>query len=268
MRHGITFRGKHSNDVGVIVKTVGRPIIAPVRRIDEEVPYRDGNVDCSETGGRLYYDDKVLELDFYLISHDTVELQKNVTKVANWLAGGYGKLIFDDMLNTVWIAKPVDLDDLTIELYKNGHTKIQFRCRPFNDWIHDSKGVPLDSNHSLDSDIPLGLGDENEIIYGAGATGLELDYCGSAPVRPVVIITPTTETNGFSLTINNSTISSTAAFKNPVTIDCANAVLPSGFSGDFFELKPEINKININCLNGNGQIILEYIPKLLYGDGF
>mgnify|MGYP001526253652 FL=1 len=54
MRHGITFRGKHSNDVGVIVKTVGRPIIAPVRQIDEEVPYRDGNVDCSETGGRLY----------------------------------------------------------------------------------------------------------------------------------------------------------------------------------------------------------------------
>ena len=173
MRHGITFRGKHSNDVGVIVKTVGRPIIAPVRQIDEEVPYRDGNVDCSETGGRLYYDDKVLELDFYLISHDTVELQKNVTKVANWLAGGYGILIFDDMLSTVWIAKPVDLDDLTIELYKNGHTKIQFRCRPFNDWLHDSKGVPLDSNHSLDSDIPLGLGDENEIIYGAGATGLE-----------------------------------------------------------------------------------------------
>ena len=108
MRHGITFRGKHSNDVGVIVKTVGRPIIAPVRQIDEEVPYRDGNVDCSETGGRLYYDDKVLELDFYLISHDTVELQKNVTKVANWLAGGYGILIFDDMLSTVWIAKPVD----------------------------------------------------------------------------------------------------------------------------------------------------------------
>lgn len=25
MRHGITFRGKHSNDIGVIVKTVGRP---------------------------------------------------------------------------------------------------------------------------------------------------------------------------------------------------------------------------------------------------
>ena len=37
MRHGITFRGKHSNDIGVIVKTVGRPFSPPVKQIDEEV---------------------------------------------------------------------------------------------------------------------------------------------------------------------------------------------------------------------------------------
>lgn len=51
MRHGITFRGKHSNDIGVIVKTVGRPFSPPVKQIDEEVQYRDGNIDLSETGG-------------------------------------------------------------------------------------------------------------------------------------------------------------------------------------------------------------------------
>ena len=119
MRHGITFRGKHSNDIGVIVKTVGRPFSPPVKQIDEEVQYRDGNIDLSETGGRLYFEDKVLELEFQMICPDNIALQRSASKLVNWLSGGYGELIFDDMPTVKWIAKPVDLDDMKIELYKN-----------------------------------------------------------------------------------------------------------------------------------------------------
>lgn len=115
MRHGITFRGKHSNDIGVIVKTVGRPFSPPVKQIDEEVQYRDGNIDLSETGGRLYFEDKVLELEFQMICPDNIALQRSASKLVNWLSGGYGELIFDDMPTVKWIAKPVDLDDMKIE---------------------------------------------------------------------------------------------------------------------------------------------------------
>lgn len=131
MRHGITFRGKHSNDIGVIVKTVGRPFSPPVKQIDEEVQYRDGNIDLSETGGRLYFEDKVLELEFQMICPDNIALQRSASKLVNWLSGGYGELIFDDMPTVKWIAKPVDLDDMKIELYKNSKATVQFRCRPF-----------------------------------------------------------------------------------------------------------------------------------------
>lgn len=158
MRHGITFRGKHSNDIGVIVKTVGRPFSPPVKQIDEEVQYRDGNIDLSETGGRLYYEDKVLELEFQMICPDNIALQRSASKLVNWLSGGYGELIFDDMPTVKWIAKPVDLDDMKIELYKNSKATVQFRCRPFNDWRYNSSGIPLDSDIILDCDLPIGMG--------------------------------------------------------------------------------------------------------------
>ena len=82
--NGITYRGKHSDEFGTIVKTVGRPIIAPVKQVDEEVAYRDGNVDYSEAGGRLYYEDKVLELEFTIRAMNTTELHKKVSRMINW----------------------------------------------------------------------------------------------------------------------------------------------------------------------------------------
>lgn len=85
--NGITYRGKHSDEFGTIVKTVGRPIIAPVKQVDEEVAYRDGNVDYSEAGGRLYYEDKVLELEFTVRAMNTTELHKKVSRMINWLSG-------------------------------------------------------------------------------------------------------------------------------------------------------------------------------------
>ena len=233
MRHGITFRGKHSNDIGVIVKTVGRPFSPPVKQIDEEVQYRDGNIDLSETGGRLYYEDKVLELEFQMICPDNIALQRSASKLVNWLSGGYGELIFDDMPTVKWIAKPVDLDDMKIELYKNSKATVQFRCRPFNDWRYNSSGIPLDSDIILDCDLPIGMGDENEISFQAGTTENTI---------------PESETN--------------------IIIDCEKAIMPEICEGDFFELQPGENTIKIICTGGQGVLKFVYNHKLLYGGEF
>lgn len=268
MRHGITYRGKHSNEFNTIVKSVGRPITPPVRQVDEEVPYRDGNVDCSETGGRLFYDDKVLQLEFTLIARNTTKLQNAVSKFINWLSGGYGELIFDDMPNVIWIAKPVDLDDMTILLYKDGKTTIQFRCHPFNTFVYDSKGIPIDSDIVLDSDIPLDFGAENEIAFLAGTSSYTLDYKGSAPVRPVVQIELSQGVQALTLTVNSAEIYITVGNTRSFTIDCENAVMPSEATGSFFELVPGENTIKIQSIGGAGNIIFEYKHNFIYGDGF
>ena len=267
MHHGITFRGRHSDEFGVVVKTVGRPITPPVKQLDEEVDYRDGNVDFSETGGRLYYEDKVLELEFSIIAVSTTKLNIAVSKIASWLSGGYGELIFDDMPFVFWIAKPVDLDDLTINLYRNGKTKVQFRCRPFNKWIFDSKGIPIGSDYPLGSDIPIGLGNENEIIFSTGSTVKTLDYVGSAPIRPIIKIEPESTVTAFSITVNGVK-AECSKIAQSFEIDCENAVMPIGFNGDFCELLPGSNDIKIESASGGGTVIFEYRHNFLYGDGY
>ncbi len=270
MRAGITYRNKHSSEFCTIVKTVGRPIIAPVRQKDEEVPNRDGNVDCSESGGRLFYDDKVLELEFLLVTPSDTELHRQATRFINWISGGYGELIFDDMPYTVWIAKPVDIDKLAIELYKNSKIKIQFRCRPFNKFLFDSDGIPLDSDVILDSDVPIGFGDENEIEFSAGSSSYTFEYLGSAPVRPVLHISLEPTVQQFIMTMGGVTLTITPASGAVVNkvyiIDCENGDMPEDVIGDFCELKPGENEINIQSIGGAGNVFFEYRHNFIYGE--
>lgn len=273
MRDGFTYRGRHSNEFYTIVKTVGRPIIAPVKQVDEDIPYRDGKLDCSETGGRLYYDDKVLELDITILAHNTRELHGRASRFINWLAGGYAELIFDDMPLVCWIAKPADLESMSIELHRSGKTKIQFRCRPFNIFVHDGSGIPLDSDLALDSDVPLGFGDENEILnIGNGTITHNLYYYGSAPVRPKIIITITQGTE-LVIQLNGVTLKAGPCGSAQVlTMDCAAATISGNYlTGDFFELLPGDNRITVTCsrqTSGSCQIVFDYRHKFLYGDDF
>ena len=64
MRHGITFRGKHSNDIGVIVKTVGRPFSPPVKQIDEEVSIETEILTYRKQGADYIMKIKFLNLNF------------------------------------------------------------------------------------------------------------------------------------------------------------------------------------------------------------
>ena len=265
--NGITYRGKHSDEFGAIVKTVGRPIIAPVKQVDEEVAYRDGNVDYSEAGGRLYYEDNVLELEFTIRAMNTTELHKKVSRMINWLSGGYDELIFDDMPAVAWIAKPVDLESLSILLYKNGRSTIQFRCRPFNRFIYDSQGIPLGAKIQLGAAIPLGMGKENNISFAFGTTTATLNYFGSAPIRPKVAVTRNTSGGSFSIEVNGVEAGFSANAPSSFEIDCENAVMPSGMSGDFFELVQGENAIEINS-SCNGEVKFEYKHNFYYGDGF
>lgn len=266
--HGITYRGKHSDEFGVIVKTVGRPPVAPVKQVDEEVTYRDGNLDLSETGGRLYYQDKVLQLEFTFIRPDTLELHMSVARFVEWLSGGYAELVFDDMPSVAWIAKPAELDDITIERFKNSKTVVQFRCRPFNKFLYDSRGIPLGAKIRLGAAIPIGMGTENYITFSNGTTHQNLNYLGSAPVRPVVKISlnsgtqsnMTLEVGGVSVTIG-----SIPSNQREFVIDCESGTMPEGVEGDFFEIIPGDNEITVVNNGSGGTVFFDYRHNFLYG---
>ena len=148
---GFTYRGLHSiRDIGIVFKTESRPILPPPRILNETVPYRDGSIDYSMQNGRIYYDDKIMELQISIVGRNLKTLHEKISKVVSWLAGGYGELIFDDMPLTVWHAMPVNLNAIAPELAKVGKTVVQFRCKPFNTTIIDSLGVFLGDS------VPLG----------------------------------------------------------------------------------------------------------------
>lgn len=290
MMYGISFRGKHSREIGrMLVKTKSRPPIAPVKEVYEELNYHDGDIDCSDTGGRQFYKDKVLELEFTLFRSDLKTLNRTISAFVNWMSGGYGELIFDDMPMTIWYAKPVDLGDIENSLFKNGKVIVQFRCRPFNSWELDSNGITLGSSVRLGAELPLGFGSENEFKFAEGYTKHNLFYFGTAPVKPVVEIT--THASEFTMSVNGNTLEFTMLVEGdtleptiplpligaPITIDCLSGKIYEGdnnygehFIGDFFELKPGDNKVTVTAkgVKTASSVQFKYKHKFLFGGDY
>lgn len=294
---GITFKGKHSyKDMHVYVRTVSRPIAPPVRTIDDTVPYIDGTIDFSEQNGRLYYDDKVLELEIKASEQtDSASLHNRLSRLSAWLSGGYGELIFDDMPYIIWTAKAVDIKGICPEVYgRTGQTTIQFRCRPFNKLVFDSTGIVLDTDVVLDYDMTLDYGKGAVFDLVGGSNDIIVNYIGTAPVAPVLRIQYDEPVNGITIYYPDRTgkelsyfVDYTGDYKSllsELVFDCKNwtckvVVMEKDENGkekyttqdvspyvrgDYFELLPGENRFSI--WGGTGTITFEYYPQYLYGE--
>ena len=229
MMYGITYRGRHSREFGLVVKTRTRPAAPPVRVVEETIPYRDGSLDYSGQAGRLFYDDKILELDFTAPGRELSETNRLVAAVVSWLAGGWDELVFDDMPQVKWIAKPIELSDITLSLYRVGTFTVQFRCRPFNRLMWGSLGLPLDSGVPLDSDISLDFGAENvHDMPNTGSYTFSHTNVGDVAARPKLVITGDTDTGAHTIAIRIGeaalTLATTSARRlsggRSLTVDC------------------------------------------------
>lgn len=276
MMYGIWYRGKHSNEFGVICKTKKRPAIAPVRTIEETVPYRDGSLDFSTQGGRLFYDDKLVEIEMTIPDGELRETQKKISKVVQWIAGDFGDLIFDDMPYTVWKAKPMELGDVATELYRVGRVTVQFRCKPFNNLIFHSTGVLLDTPVSLDSDVPIGYGEDSTISFSAGDNeNVSYAYKGDVPVRPQLVVN--SDASKIRIKINEKVIEvqTPQTFKSygGIIVDCENWKCLGGngdnltayTSGCYPEFLPGENMITIDQADDDGVLYLNFYSQFYYG---
>ena len=266
---GMTFRGIHSmRDMHVGTRIVSRPICPPVRTITEDIPYMDGSLDYSEEGGRLFYDDKVVDVEISVIAGNPAQLNGRISKVVSWLNGGYSDLIFDDMPEVSWTAKPVQMDSVAAELQRVGKSTIQFRCKPFNKAIFLASGIKLDDKVPLSSNIPIGMGTSAHTWSGT-EDSYTLTYDGTAPVAPLITVSGS-GLDSISITIGKAEISYQRAFVKLV-LDSANwTATDSGIdvtanvSGDYPELMPGENVVKISS-NTGGEIMIDYRANYLYG---
>lgn len=262
------FRGKHSGrDIGVYTTVRERPYLAPPKTdFNEDVPYRDGSIDFSQTGGRVFYKDKILEVDFDLKQSDARERNKTIERFAAWLAGGEGELILDDMPLVKWRAYPVNADDIRVQLNRLGKCAVEFRCKPFNEFIYSTgEGIPLDSDLTLDSDIPIGWDATFDLENGVNNITVTND--GSAHVRPVIVVTG--NFSGINITMGDKTLGYNASFKQ-IEIDCEafgvfedEEDVTDDSEGEFFELAPGDNEITVTA-SGSGTILFDFTPNYFY----
>lgn len=265
---GLIFRGKHSlRDIGVATTVRERPFLPPPKtNFNEDVPYMDGSIDFSQTGGRIFYKDKILEVDFALIQPETSKRNKAIERFAAWIAGGKGELVLDDMPRVKWIAYPITTDDMQIQIERVGKCTVEFRCEPFNNFMYSTyEGIPIDSDFALDSDIPIGWGEELEISNGENIITVAND--GSAYVRPVIEFFGSF--NKVIITHSGGAIAYKTPFRH-LEIDCERFAVfeetddvTAKSDGEFLELAPGDNEITISA-EGNGIVYFDFTPKYFY----
>lgn len=265
---GFMFRGKHpGRDIGVYTTVRDRPYLAPPKtNFNEDVPYMDGSLDFSQTGGRVFYQDKILEVDFDLKQSDARERNRAIERFAAWLAGGEGELILDDMPLVKWLAYPINTGDIRVQLSRLGKCTVEFRCKPFNTFLYSTgEGVPLDSDIELDSDIPIGWGAEFDIVNGKNKITVTND--GSAPVRPVIEVSGSFRS--ITITCGGKSLSYNFSFTE-IEIDCAafgvfegETDVTDNSEGEFFELNTGDNEITVTA-SGSGTVIFDFNPGYFY----
>lgn len=284
--YGIRYRGTHSKEFGLITRTKTRPASPPVRTVEETILYRDGNLDYSEQGGRLFYDDKLLEIEFVASEKDLIDTNLLISKVVRWLSGTWDDLIFDDMPTVKWRAKPIDISNISIELYRAGKFSVQFRCRPFNNLMFDSLGLELDSYVTLESLIPLDWGSGNSFeMDKTGSYTFQHTNLGDVSARPKINIIGQTDRGNHTINIKINGIG--FALKFPTTyplidgktavVDCEECIVTCGDDDitsfliasnaefpEFPELVPGANKIEVET-QIIGTLQVEYDMPYLYG---
>lgn len=187
---GFKFNGIHSNDMDIVWKTESRPFMPIEKTIIEDTVSTDGIIDFSEINadGRSHYSNRIFTGLITITKCNTLqELHIQLTKIANWLMCGYKNLIFDDMAETVWIAKVENADNVMYLLSKIGKAVLNFNVKPFSKYLLDSNSeLLLDSETILDSGIPLDGFDYNYSI--TGTESITVKNYGDWYTKPIITI--------------------------------------------------------------------------------
>ncbi len=95
MMHGVTFGNIHSyNDLGLILAPF-TPSPAPIKEQYLDIQGGHGQLDLTEKFGRIFYDNRELEFEFYIKPDDDKTFDQRVSLVSNALNGKKCKITLD-----------------------------------------------------------------------------------------------------------------------------------------------------------------------------
>lgn len=125
---GFIFRGWHSSDLGVGVKSTNRTVTPARRKKEFTILGRSGTLELPSEE----YDKRYITVDIGIVNNDLfTNLRTQVREIATWLSGN-GYLIFDDEPTKAYEASVYDAIDLEQwDLMSKGVASITFECQPF-----------------------------------------------------------------------------------------------------------------------------------------
>ncbi len=121
-----TFRGKNSEDYGILVESIDRTLLAGRRDTRIAIPQRDGK---TETGVYMAYEGIQLSVSCGFLADSKEKRQQKAREIAYWLSGE-GKLVFSDEPDKYYqaaVISPIQLE----ALLRIGKFSVVFDCYPF-----------------------------------------------------------------------------------------------------------------------------------------
>ena len=278
MRKGFSFKGIHSNSMGVSVKTRSRPILPETKRVTFEPSVGDGTLDLSayNSRGRVLYSERQFDIDVHAAAGSVTELQYKLTRLASWLSGS-GELIFDDLPAVIWKASRSALIDYAPERAgKQAILSVSFFAEPFSYAPFTAfGGIPIGTRIPIGARVPIGL--PATLVHQMSSAGtIDIFNIGTAPTRPVITINDPFGT--YTVTVGGVSIEASmlnSAEAGALVIDCENynvyAVNSADtvlYSGMFPELAAGENTIEISSNTSwstSRTVSVDYLPRFLYG---
>ena len=283
MRSGFTFKGKHSDSYGAVVKTLSRPIRAEAKTTFFEAPAADGAYDFSDANPyeRYFYNDRFFEAQLLVGADNLRALERKVSKIARWLSGK-GELVFDDMPFVKWDAAALSEIGFFPELSgRKAALTAVFRVKPFSSCMFDTvSGIIIGTDCALDSPVPLDVKACFTFECKAAQLCVEnIDNIGSAPVKPVIRIAADgsfSELNSITVVIGRRQIFVEDFSAAEVVIDCEKQSVTDGKGnnligftrGDFLELAADAPSRMTAITSGDAVITIEYVPRCVYDFDF
>lgn len=280
MKSGFTFKGRHSDRYGAVVKTRSRPVRPEVKASIAEAFAADGSYNFSDANpyGRFFYSDRIFELELRIGADSLRELELKVSKAARWLMGK-GELVFDDMPAVKWDAAALSEIGFTPEL--TGRKAVMtavFRVKPFSRCVFDTMhGIVIGTDCMLQSPIPL---DVKECFTFECEPGMinrfTVDNIGTWYVRPVIRIVSQGALGNVAISINSGLMKISGLNASELVVDCEKQTVTDGSGnnligyteGDFFEMFDNAPSEMSVITNENAVVTVEYEPMCVYNFDF
>lgn len=286
MRSGFTFKGRHTSEFDLTVKTKARPIRSEIKEYTYDAPAADGEVDMSDANlyKRVFYKNRIFEYEMQTSAPSLAELQRKISRIGAWLTGK-GDLIFDDMPAVIWKAKVIDQISYTPEIYGcKAAMEVAFKVPPFSVGAVDvSGGVKLGDMVRLGENLPLDTTQYYTInVPYSGYVNTTLINAGTWYMRPVIRVTSAgtfkqlyfinTDTGDKLMYVSDNNNISGAVFdcERQTAVDSSGNSIMGYISGTFLEFPPGETGIRIMTHDQASAVTvnIEYVPRFVYNSDF